>query len=114
MSSEPHGDRIWKIKPIFDFLIDKYCKILCQVRTSALIKLSFYGREDLFKQYLLKKSNRFRIKHFSFPIVKYATFFVYTGSDNGASDVVRKLGNSGVVVHSLLSPSYLMKGTFSL
>ena len=103
-----------KLSQFLTFWLTIIAKILCQVRTSALIKLSFYGREDLFKQYLLKKSNRFRIKHFSFPIVKYATFFVYTGSDNGASDVVRKLGNSGVVVHSLLSPSYLMKGTFSL
>jgi len=49
----------------------------------------------------------------SFAIVKHATFsifFVYTGNENADPGVVRKLGNSGAVVLSLLSPSYLEKG----
>ena len=36
-------------------------------------------------------------------------FFIYTGNENVAPDVVKKLGNSGAVVYSLLSPSYLEK-----
>ena len=57
-SSVPPGpccDTLWKIKLAFDFLVDRFSSISCQVRTSTLINFCFCGKEDFFKQYIPKQ-----------------------------------------------------------
>ena len=95
------------------FLLIDFLAFLCQVRTSALKKVCFCQKEDFSSSNTSPKRNRFGIKLFLLCDCEsryILRFFIYTGYENAAPDVVKKLGNSGVVVHSLLSPSYLHKG----
>ena len=44
----PHNDRIWKIRPTWTFLLIDFLMFSCQVRTSVLTKVCFYGKDDFF------------------------------------------------------------------
>ena len=68
-----------------------------------------------FKQYIPKKRNRFGIKLFVLCDCKtryILRFVVYTGNENPSPDILKKLGHSGGIVNTLLSPLYLGKGHF--
>ena len=110
----PHSDRIWKIRPTFDFLVDRFSNVFMPGKNLCIDEsLLLWKGRLFFKQYIPKKRNRFGIKLFLLCDCEtryILRFFIYTGKDNAAPGVVKKFGNSGAVVHSLLSPSYLDKG----
>jgi len=108
------SDRIWKIRPVYDFLVDKFSSIFVPNRNLCIDEsLLLWKRRLFFKQYIPKKRNRFGIKLFVLCDCKtryILRFFVYTGNETASPSIVKKLGHSGAVVNTLLSPSYLDKG----
>ena len=114
MPPGPRSDRLWKIRPAFDCLVDRFSSIFMPGKNLCIDeRLLLWKGRLFFKQYIPKKCNRFGIKFFLLCDceTRYILhFFIYTGNQNAAPDVVKKLGNSGAVVHSLLSSSYLDKG----
>ena len=108
------SDRIWKIRPVYDFLVDKFSSIFVPSRNLCIDEsLLLWKGRLFFKQYIPKKRNRFGIKLFVLCDCKtryILRFFVYTGNETASPSVIKKLGHSGAVVNTLLSPSYLDKG----
>ena len=106
--SGPLGDRIWKIRPIYDFLVDRFSNIFMPGKHLCIDESLFCGKEDIFKQYISKKRNRFGIKLFVLCDCKtryILRFVVYTGNENPSLDMLKKLGHSGSIVNTLLSSS---------
>ena len=54
--SGPHSDRIWKIRPIYDFLVDRFLNIFMPGKHLCNDESLLCGREDFFKQYIPKNA----------------------------------------------------------
>ena len=73
----PRSDRLWKIRPAFDFLVDRFSSIFMPGKNLCIDEsLLLWKGRLFFKQYIPKKRNRFGINFFYFVIVKLDTFFV--------------------------------------
>jgi len=112
-SSSSSEDRVWKVRPILDGLVDNFTaafkpyKDLCIDESLLLWKGRLF-----FKQYIPSKRNRFGVKLYVLcdAYTRYILkFFVYSGGKEIEYTHNDALGKSGSIVTSLLD-SYLEKG----
>ena len=91
--SGPRSNRPWKIRPAFDFLVDRFFSIFMPGKNLCSDEsLLLWKRRLFFKQYIPKRRNGFRIKPFLLCDCEsryILRFFIYTGNENAAADVVK-------------------------
>ena len=91
--SGPRSDRLWKIRPAFDFLVDRFSSIFVPGKNLCIDKsLLLWKGRLFFKQYIPIKCNRFGIKLFLLCDCKtryILRFFIYTGNEIAAPYVVK-------------------------
>ena len=89
----PRSDRIWKIRPIYDFLVDRFSNIFIPGKHLCIDEsLLLWKGRLFFKQYIPKKRNRFGIKLFVLCDCKtryILRFVVYTGNENPSPDILK-------------------------
>ena len=92
MPPGPRSDRLWKIRPAFDFLVDRFSSIFMPGKNLSMDESLLLSKGRLFfKQYIPKKRNRFGIKLFLLCNCEtryILRFFIYTGNENASSDVI--------------------------